>query len=392
MTSVGFAILIYENLRQILNKAKVSDLFCHKCGHKLKDFSVYCEYCGTKIKKEELTEILSESDALNRYYQLEYDLEDINEQLAILPSKRAYLKRLKQSRDLKSRQLQQVRQRMKKEKQDYDALLKVSFSSIKARLSGKLDEKKRKEESEYLEALANFQYMEKEYQNIDKETEEIQNDIRVIQELKSRIPAIESKMERFLAQVTAGKAPKELQELENQYAQIQKELTKVQEIQNQFRRADSLLLQAENMLNNSANKLRSAEGLGTWDTFFGGGLFVDSFKHGNLDSARNEINQAQTLIRQAKSLVDVIDDIYIEFEAPNLFVDIFFDNFFFDMFGNASIGRTRQQVENALYQLRNSRSTLKRHLTQWDQKRNQLASEINYVRKRIRKERLSLLK
>lgn len=368
------------------------DLFCHECGHKIKDFAIYCEYCGTKIKKEELAETFDESDGLSRYYELEYDLEDVNEQLASLPSKRAYLKRLKESRDLKSGRLQQIRQQMKKEKKDYDDLLKVSFSSIKARLSGKLDERRRKEEAEYLEALANFQYAEKEYQSLDKEVEEIQNDIRRIQGLKSRIPTIESKMERLLAQVTAGKETNELKELESQYGKIQKELTRVQGIQNQFKRADSLLLQAKNLLNSSASKLRSAEGLGTWDTFFGGGFFVDSVKHGNLDSARNEINQAQTLIRQAKNLVDVIDDIYIGFEAPNLFVDIFFDNFFFDMFGNATIGRTRQQVENALHQLQNSRSTLSRHLAQWNQKTNELASEINRIRRQIREERLSFLK
>ncbi|MFX0090083.1 MAG: zinc-ribbon domain-containing protein [Candidatus Hodarchaeota archaeon] len=366
-------------------------MFCNKCGHKLKDFAMYCERCGTKIQKEELTEIFSESDSLNRYYKLEYELGDINEQLNILPSKQAYLKRLKQSRDLKLSQLQQVRETMKEEKKDYEALLKLSFASIKARLSGKLNEKKRKEEAEYLEALANFKYAEKEFQNLDNEIKTVQNDVRSIQGLKSRIPAIENRMERILAQLTAGKATDRIKELQYQYEDVQKELTRAQEIQNRFRRADSLLLQAENLLNNSVGKLRSAEGLGTWDTFFGGGFFVDSFKHGDLDSARNSINQAQTLLRQAKDLVDVVDDIYIGFEAPNLFFDIFFDNFFFDLFGNATISRTREQVERALGQLRSSRNTLSRSLAQWERERNELAARVNQVRKQIREERLSLL-
>ncbi|MFX0097454.1 MAG: zinc-ribbon domain-containing protein [Candidatus Hodarchaeota archaeon] len=366
-------------------------MFCNKCGHKLKDFAMYCEQCGAKIRKEELTEILSESDALNRYYKLEYELEDINEQLGALPSKQAYLRRLRQSRDFKLSQLQQVRETMKKEKKDYDALMKVSFTSIKARLSGKLDERKRKEEAEYLEALANFEYAEKEFKNLDNEAETVQNDIRSIQALRSRIPAIENDMERILAKLTAGKATDKLKELQYQYQDVQKELTRVQGIHNQFKRADSLLDQAENLLNSSVGRLRSAEGLGTWDTFFGGGFFVDSFKHGNLDSARNEINQAQTLLRQAKDLVDVIDDIYIGFEAPNLFVDIFFDNFFFDLFGNATISRTREQVEGALRQLRNSRNRLNRDLTQWERERNELAGRVNQIRRQIREERLSLL-
>ncbi|MFX0140256.1 MAG: hypothetical protein ACFFDN_41835, partial [Candidatus Hodarchaeota archaeon] len=94
---------------------------------------------------------------------------------------------------------------------------------------------------------------------------------------------------------------------------------------------------------------------------------------------------------RAKNFVDVIDDIYIDFEAPNLFFDVFFDNFFFDMFGNTKITRTRERVEGSLYQLKNSRNTLNSNLNQWQQKRNELIANINKVRKQIREERLSLL-
>ncbi|UCD00717.1 MAG: zinc-ribbon domain-containing protein [Promethearchaeota archaeon] len=366
-------------------------MFCHNCGQKLDDAAIYCEKCGVKVRKEDATKWISESEGLNRYHELEYELGDINDDLATLTSKHAYLTRLQQSRDQKSNQLQLVRNVMLKEKKDYDSLLKVSFSSIKARLSGDLDEKKRKEETEYLEALANFEYVEKEYNQLNTEVKKVQNEINRIQGLKSKIPMIENEMEKILAQITAGKTTERLKELEQQYEKIQKEITKAQDIENKFKQAGSLLLEAENYLSSSINRLRSAEGLGTWDTFFGGGLFVDSMKHGNLEGARNEINQAQALIRRAKGLVDVIDDIYIDFEAPNLFFDMFFDNFFFDMFGNTKITRTRERVEGSLHQLNNSRNTLISNLNQWQQKRTDLIANINKVRKQIREERLSLL-
>ncbi|MFX0140255.1 MAG: hypothetical protein ACFFDN_41830, partial [Candidatus Hodarchaeota archaeon] len=260
-------------------------MFCHNCGQKLDDAAIYCEQCGVKVRKEDATKWISESDGLNRYHELEYELGDINDELATLTSKQAYLTRLQHSRDQKSHQLQLVRNLMLKEKKDYDSLLKVSFSSIKARLSGDLDEKKRKEETEYLEALANFEYVEKEYNQLATEVKNIQNEINRIQELKSKIPTIENEMEKLIAQITAGKTSDRLKELERQYEQIQKEITKAQDIENKFKQADSLLLEAENNLNNSVNRLRSAEGLGTWDTFFGGGFFVDSMKHGNLEGA-----------------------------------------------------------------------------------------------------------
>jgi len=90
-------------------------------------------------------------------------------------------------------------------------------------------------------------------------------------------------------------------------------------------------------------------------------------------------------------LVDVIDDIYIDFEAPNLFFDMFFDNFFFDLFGDAKITRTRERVEGALHQLSESRKVTNQHQSQWEQKRNEIAIKINTIRKQIREERLSLL-
>ncbi|MFX1417946.1 MAG: zinc-ribbon domain-containing protein [Promethearchaeota archaeon] len=366
-------------------------MFCHNCGQKLDDTAIYCEQCGVKVKKEEATKWISQSEGLNRYYELQYELEDINNEIDTLASKKAYLNRLMQSRDQKYNQLQMIQNVMLKEKKDYDSLLKVSFSSIKARLSGDLDEKKRKEEKEYLEALANFEYVQKEYNNLESEIERAQKEIEHIQALKLRIPLIENEMEKVLNQITAGKTTEKLKELEQKYTQIQKEITKAQDIENKFKQADSLLLEAGNYLSSSVSKLRSAEGLGTWDTFFGGGFFVDGMKHGNLDGARHDINQAQAIVRRAKDLVEVIDDIYIDFEAPNLFFDVFFDNFFFDMFGNAKITRTRERVEGALYQLNNSRNTISNNLSQWQQKRNNLIVHINTIRKEIREERLSLL-
>ncbi|MFX0020166.1 MAG: zinc ribbon domain-containing protein [Promethearchaeota archaeon] len=366
-------------------------MFCHNCGEKLDDFAIYCEYCGVKVRKEEATKIFSESGALNQYYELEYELEDINEELTTLPAKQAYLNRLMQARDQKGNQLQQIRQVMLKEKKDYDSLLKLSFSSIKARLSGDLDEKKRREEAEYLEALANFEYVEKEYKNLDDDAKKTQVEINRIQELKTRIPVIEKEMEELLVQLTTGKTTDKLKRFELQNEQIQNKLRRAREIENQFIEADSLLQQAENYLDNSLNKLRSAEGLGTWDIFFRGGFFVDAMKHGDLNSAKNDINQAQTLIRRAKDLVDIIDEIYIDFEAPNMFFDMFFDNFFFDMFGNAKIHRTRERVELAFDNLHKSRNTLNQYLSKWQQNRNELVLQANDIRKQIREERVSLL-
>ncbi|MEJ2249895.1 MAG: hypothetical protein P8Y97_09570 [Candidatus Lokiarchaeota archaeon] len=149
--------------------------------------------------------------------------------------------------------------------------------------------------------------------------------------------------------------------------------------------------EAANYLESATKRLRSADNLGTWDTFLGGGIFVDGMKHGRLQSARQDINQAQTLLSRAKDYVDVIDDIYINFEAPGFFTDVVFDNFFFDLFGNAKISRTRQRAEEALYQISQNRNKLSQYVTEWEQKRKNYITQINGIRKEMRAERESLL-
>ena len=56
-------------------------MFCHNCGQKLDDAAIYCEKCGVKVRKEDATKFVSGSDTLNHYHELEYELEDINEEM-----------------------------------------------------------------------------------------------------------------------------------------------------------------------------------------------------------------------------------------------------------------------------------------------------------------------
>jgi hypothetical protein len=366
-------------------------MLCKNCGQKMDNSAIYCEYCGVKIGKEDALQWVSKSEELNRYHELEYKIEDIKDEIAQLPSKKAHLQRILQSRDQKYKRLQMVRNVMIKEKKDYNSLLKWSFSSIKARMSGELDERKKKEQADYLDALANFHYVEVEYKSLDEEAKFVENEVKKIQGLKDHIPQIENEMESILAQITAGKTTTLLKELELKYEKIQKELLKTQDIEGKFRQADSYLIEAENLLRNSVNKLRSAERFGTWDAFFGGGFFADTLKHSDLNSARSDINMAQVLVRKAKDLVDVIDEIYIDFEAPNLFFDMFLDNFFFDMYGNTRITRTREHAEISLDKLNESRIILSNQLVEWVKQRNESIIEFNRLRKLVRDERLSLL-
>ncbi|MHA1450510.1 MAG: zinc ribbon domain-containing protein [Candidatus Hodarchaeales archaeon] len=363
-------------------------MFCPKCGKESEQSDVFCGYCGAKIARGASQTAHS---GIAKYYALEAEVGDIKDLVAGLPAKESYLNRLKRTQEKKWKELQYVRSIMQKERKDYEELMKTSFASIKAKLSGNIDEKKKKEESEYLEALANFKDKERDYRQIESEVKELANSIIDIRKQKERIPAIEKEMSDILATLTEGKVTKSILALESQYDSLRNQFSDIQSIESEFKQADSLLSSAEGHLLAAKHSLQSASGLGTWDTFFGGGFFTDTAKHDRLDSARHSITQAQAFIRRAKDLVDGLDDIYIHFEAPSFLTDVFFDNFFVDLFGNSKISRTRDRVSKALYKLQDNRKSLQAYINNYEQQKMQKINEMNKIRRQIDQERVSLL-
>ncbi|MBN1215773.1 MAG: hypothetical protein JXA99_10090 [Candidatus Lokiarchaeota archaeon] len=366
-------------------------MYCQNCGIDLDPSAIYCEKCGVKVRREDATNYFQYSDPMTRYYDLEYELGEINEQISSLPQKELYLQKLELKKNELSNKLNHVHWIMQKERKDYEDLMKMSFSSLKARLKGHLDEEKRKEEAEYLEALANYEYVEKEYRELKDVINNFQEKIVYLQKLKLKVSEIEKEMFNLLAELTKEKSSDRLERLERSYNEMQGKLHKEKKIENQFRKTQEILGKAQNHLDIALHKLSSAQGLGTWDTFFGGGFFVDSMKHNNLNSAKSDINYAQSYIRQAKDMIEIVDDIHINFEAPNMFTDIFFDNFFFDMFGNAKISRTRDSVQNAYQKVSEIRENIIHDLKIQEQNTLNLIGQVNNIRKEIRAERKLLL-
>ncbi|MFX0094780.1 MAG: hypothetical protein ACFFBD_23790 [Candidatus Hodarchaeota archaeon] len=363
-------------------------MFCPNCGKEISSFYVFCAHCGVNLTPQ--TPSTSQPN-LERYYDLEMEVDGIRDEIASLPVRHVYLNRLKETKAIKDKELQRVRTVMKKEKTDYDELVRVSFASIKARLGGNIDEKKKKEEAEYLAVLANFQDIEQEARQLENEIRTLGAEIESINQQKRKISQLESEMHQILEQLTVGKSSKTLMALESKYNLLRGELAELQSIEHDLKQVQSLLSQAEKSFLTAKNALGSAKGFATWDTFFGGGAIVDSLKHSKLDNARHAINNAQTCIQRAKNLVDGLDDIYVHFEAPNFLVDFFFDSFFFDLFGNMKISRTFDRVNGALNKLRENQNNLTRYILDNEQQKMRFIEQVNIIRENINKERLALL-
>ena len=126
------------------------------------------------------------------------------------------------------------------------------------------------------------------------------------------------------------------------------DLSNVNEVKNTIRQILPLVDEAE-------RKFKSARNWGFLD-IFGGGLIVDLFKHGKLNSANNTMNEISYLLQILQKQLDELTiptDYRMKFGFSS-FGDFLFDGAIFDIYMQSKIMSSLDQVrklKNKLVQL-----------------------------------------
>lgn len=113
-------------------------------------------------------------------------------------------------------------------------------------------------------------------------------------------------------------------------------------------------------LNNANRYLNSAGGWGIVD-ILGGGFISTLVKHGKMDKAQQEMQQAKYAVQAfKKELQDVgrIADININPGDFLTFADYFFDGFVADWLVQSKIRDAQKQINDAIYQITNIKNQL----------------------------------
>lgn len=126
---------------------------------------------------------------------------------------------------------------------------------------------------------------------------------------------------------------------------------------------------AWNALSQVQEKLGSAAGWGTYDTFFGGGAISSAIKHSRLDEAAQAAAHADRCLAVLRTeLADVAGG---GMTAPRLkvdgltqFVDVWFDNFFTDLAVQDRIKRAERNVAQSMQLVRELHASLKERTAQ----------------------------
>ena len=133
-------------------------------------------------------------------------------------------------------------------------------------------------------------------------------------------------------------------------------MDQLREINEAIRAADDALT----YLRCAAQCLGSARNFGVWD-ILGGGFLATMLKHGQLDRARVEMENARDAMRRfSEELRDVeaLPDVELDVGDFLTLADYFFDGFLADVMVQGRIRQAQDQVDRAIRQVERIREKL----------------------------------
>jgi hypothetical protein len=266
------------------------------------------------------------------------------ETVASVEAKKSLARRLERCRhelDAERRRLSELQAIMDREEKDVARLEGLSLANLFYTILGDKPAKVDKEKQEFLAAKLRRDEADASVRALLRDSEALASDLAKAGHPEDELLKLMEAKERFLKE-GGGPRAEALIELDEQKGRLQAERKETLEALEEGRK---VLAALEGVL----RSLESAQGWGVWD-MMGGGLLATAAKHSNLDKARDQVHEVQTLMRRfQRELADIgnfTEDVSIGgFER---FADYFFDGLFVDWMVqskiNASVDRTKEQL------------------------------------------------
>lgn len=223
-------------------------------------------------------------------------------------------------------QVNVLKENLSKEQKDVEVLeaegIMASFFKLMQRYEGKLE----KETLEYLGAKANYEralFLESDAKRLISETE--LRISKVKEELSLYAVALQEKKAAFEQLSVDSEAYTDYRNYSDTEVRLNHDKVQLQE-------ALAACESAIDTKDSALSAIGSAKSYSTWDTWFGGGLLVDSMKYDAIEDMKIEIEiLGNQMKRLEKEMADIGEKHAIEVtEIDGLtgFFDMFFDDFF----------------------------------------------------------------
>lgn len=297
------------------------------------------------------------------YSELNKKLDEVQRKIYRLQKIDSMLQDLRNDEKELSHKIFELKQVLDNENLDVEKLDSTNIVSIFYSITGKLEDKKEKEQKEALSAKLKYDQANYDLESIKTEVSALIEERESYKDCINEYKKLYDEKKSLLIKSDEASANKVLEKTRR----IEDSKRNLKEL----REAISAGKSAVNSLDSALKSLGSAKGWGTWD-LLGGGLISNLAKHSHIDDAMGEVEQAHHNLRRFKSeLADVRINYDIRFETEGFgkFADFFFDGLIADWnmqskINNSyeSVSNVKNQVTSTIYKLQQMEGHEKSHL------------------------------
>ena len=265
----------------------------------------------------------------------------------------------------------ELKKQMALEGRDVERLDGITLHNLWHTLLGTKELAKRKEQEEYLAAKMKFDAAAVSLQMLESDLHTLEQQLVAMGDpvLKYQ-QAIKEKGFYLLRSGTSD--AKHLFELVEQLGYLRAQNKELKE-------AIEAGEQAKKALSRVENNLGSAQGWGIVD-ILGGGLITTAIKHSHIGDARNNIDQAQQLLRKfQRELADITVTNTIEIGRISTLADFLLDGALFDIIVQSQINTAQNQTRQLKHKVQRLIQDLQRMQEQTQQEALRLEQERKYI-------------
>jgi len=271
----------------------------------------------------------------------------------------------------------QLHRQLASESRDVERLDGITLLNLWHSLRGTKEEAKRKEQEEYLTAKLKYDEANATLIALEADLTRINSNLTALGDLDTKYQQAVRDKEEYLLR-SGGAEAQHLFAIAEQVGCLkaaEKELMEAIEAGNKVEKAFSKVQKS----------LGSAQGWGAFD-LLGGGLLTTAIKHSHISDARNEIDQAQLLLRLfQRELADVkLTNDTIQIGGLATFADFFLDGLLFDAIVQFKINdaqaRTKllqRQIQATIHDLNMMKEQNSQKLLELAQERRQIIENVN---------------
>ncbi|MFX0087056.1 MAG: zinc ribbon domain-containing protein [Candidatus Hodarchaeota archaeon] len=376
-------------------------LSCPNCKSGISDADIFCSNCGynllTAAKVIKANKIIEKSIDLNmsiieKFNRLNNQIDGLSDIPSELKQQKDYIETLKHSLNTAQSRLGELSSIRKEEEEDVEKLEKLSITSFLARIKGSKEEQLEKEKIEFITALNKEEAAKNEYEKLSKVISETQSQINELEKLNRIRIDLELEIKGLINEICEGVADPIEDTIEHRLQSLEAGLLPIENERTRILRAKNHLEHAVKDLEYAEQELGGASGMATWDTFFGGGLIVDSIKHSKMSTARDSVHNAYNSIEWARKEYPQIPTMRGgQVEELSFFWDGFMDNIFSDLSARDKIHRSRESVIYALDHTHSSINFLNSELNKLNSEYNNLNAQIEETKTELFKERKRMI-